>query len=376
MRKNKKGAGVGWFWGGAVVLIIIVALSFVGVINLGAFKGSFKAIGEPGDTSVCPDDGLTTVYVKVFDPWSSTPTTAVAGSDNLVFFDVTEGIILNTSTSATSWTSYDMDCGHIARIYSKTSAGTLGSAVSEDLRLSGNTEYVSLYAGKLSKMTVKLKDIDGDDWEYGFADAIENGTNATTGVDMNATSFYNDASMTAFAVGSDGELNLELFVKSATNRESGNDKGQKNTADGYSPMGLRSFMCVDLGGTTNGQEWDSNELKVNINGGTSLPDVKSSIDAVSRDYITLENSEACYNIGDTTDTFKEIGFSVKAKSANDPDATDDDIKIYFFSEGTYQSSEDLDGINTGIFTDATTQRNVVDYLSTAIEDAYIILQIS
>lgn len=341
--------------------------------NAGWFDGSGTFTTVKVNADNCPDDGVTTLYVKVFDDWSSTPNTPLAGS-TLYARNLDSGVIENngTSSSSTDWASIDLTCGKRYKVYAETNAGTTGSAVSEEIITTEDKQYVRLHTGSLSKMTVKLKDITGDDWEYGFADAKTSGTNSTTGVDMNATNFYDAVGATDFTIASDGEFDLEFEVKTASSREFGNDKAMIGNGDEQTSYGHKNYVCVDLGGATNGQEWDEDTMRVTVSGGSSLTDVKTQIDADSLDYVYLQKVEACYEIGDIDDSFTTIGFYVKAKSGENPDNTDDDITLYFFGEGIYKSSDNLDVMKAGIFTDASTQQPVL-YDS---EVPYVVLNVA
>ena len=51
-------------------------------------------------------------------------------------------------------------------VYAIADSATAGSAESAEFVASGNNMYLTLHSNKLAKMTVKVKDIDGDDWEF------------------------------------------------------------------------------------------------------------------------------------------------------------------------------------------------------------------
>lgn len=361
-----------------VIMLVIGGLGSMGILQVGSLQT--QSVSTPTQAPSV-STGLTTtselkcverapsINVKLYDDYADSST--LISSATAYAMNVESGVIENSTATSSGWVTLSVTCGETYKIYVTTVAGTSGSAESEEIFVDDVDEYVKLHTNKISKMTVKVKDIDGDDWEYLFADAGTSGTNSTTGVDMNATNIYDAVGASDFSVSTDGYLDMELYVKSATNRYHHSDLGE--IAETNQKIGLKNYVCVDLGGATNGQEWDTDSLKVTVDGGSALPDVKSEIDEDSREYVYVQKSEACYEIGDVDDTFSTIGFYVKAKSSNDPDATDDDITLYFLPEGTYQSSEDGDVIKRGLYSDASTQVGVV---YSADEVPYVVFNIA
>ena len=125
-------------------------------------------------------------------------------------------------------------------------------------------------------------------------------------------------------------------------------------------MGLTSFVCVDLGGATNGEEWDRDEFAFTVDNVAKANVKESMVDADSKAQVYIQKSEFCYDIGDISRSpDKVLRVSATAVSGSDPDSTDDDITLYFFPEGTYLSTDDQDQIKEGIYTDAGTQVAVV-----------------
>lgn len=369
--KGKKGQMLTFFGIGAAILAALLIFGFMaGMISIPKLTQGKLQIQSTEDegitfTTKCPDDGKTTVYMKLQDDYAATETyiTGTVDGDNLQVMDLTKGLIVgSTNSSASGWVSQDVDCGDKIKIYAIADPGNAGSAESSEFVATGDTMYKVLHTGSLSKMTIKVKDIVGDDWETMLADGLTAGTNVTTGVDLNNSILFDDAISTAIAVGTDGYVNFEFHIQSATARKYGNDVGERNGIDENTGtrLGMKNYLCVDLGGATNGQEWDTDSLKVNLAGsGTTLPNVYSSLDQDSKEYVYLQKVEACYDIGDIGDVFKQINFYVKAKSGQDPDATDDDIVIYFFGEGAYKSSDASNTIKKGVFSDASTQQGVL-----------------
>ncbi len=384
--KNNKKLKVG-IWVLSIVVVLALLYSFIpGMKESMPFAVGEDVVDEDLEKEIllakatCPDDGITTLNIELEDDYAST-TTTLTGTNNIKIMDVTTGKIVTTDSSSNSaWASTDVDCGNEFIVYVVSDSATSGSAMSEQFVASGNNQYLTLHTNQLSKHTVKVKDIAGDEWEHLYADNSNPGANATTGVDMNKTLVFEDNIATDIAIGSDGYLDMDIYVKSATNRYKANDHGKLNEVGGrldlknYVRLDLKNYVCVDLGGTTNGQEWDTNSLKVTFEGGDALSDMKSSIDPDSQEYLWLQNSEACYQIGNVGDTYKILGFYVKAKASEDPDATDDDVTIYFLGEGLYASSDVSNTIKTGIFSDASTQVGVLFDLGA--EDPYVVFQIS
>ncbi len=308
------------------------------------------------DTSKCPTDGITTVNVQIYDDFGSTPTTPLA--DSIVYAEnIDTGIIeVNTTTVSTGYATMNVACGARYKLHSITKAGATGSATIS-IVTDEDKEFVDLHTNKLSMMEIRMKDLVGDDWEFAFANGTTSGLNYSTITDVNSTNFYDDTAATAFAIGSGGSLDLLINLRAKSNDEYANDKGIDGDMDTKVSLGLKHYMCVDLGGATNGQEWDSDKMKVTVDA-VKKTDVKNEIDDDSLDHIFLQTSEKCYDIGDIDDVNTPIGLYIEAKTSNDPDNTDDDVTIYFLQEGTYKSSDVAHTIKTGIFTDASTQGTV------------------
>lgn len=310
----------------------------------------------------CPDTMLTQFSVKLQDDNAATET--YIASSTIYLQNAETGVIESSgTTSSSAWFVLNGTCGETYNVYAVTQAGAAGSAKLMGVKAVDNSEYVRLHTGQMSKMTVKVKDVDGDDWEYTYSDG---GTvNVTTGSDLNATNIFEDDAAADIAVGSDGYLNTEVYLKAATNRYYGTDMGKSGTT----PLGFTTYVCVDDG---TGNEWDVDSIKVTVDGGSALPDVKDSIDDDSLDASYLQSSEACYDIGVIDDTFSTIGFYIKADSGQDPDTSGDDVTLYFLSEGMYKSSDNADDIKTGIYADDSSHTAV----AYTYEVPYIVFNIS
>lgn len=367
-RKGKMSPWVGWLIFALVIVLVVVFVGGCAAKNGGI---GFTAVGietntdgdQPEDISTenCPDDGVGTINVKLEDD-GATSETFVSGSTLFAInMDADDGNGIreqSVPTYSSAWSKLNLTCGKNYKVHAVAQQAVSGSAESDNIALDEDQEYLRLHTKQISKMTIKVKDLTGDDWESIFADANSTGTNSTTGVDFNQTNIYESTAAADIAVGSDGYLDLRIDLKSATNAKTANDQGMKGSKD-VTRLDLKNYFCVDLNGATNGQEWDTNSVTIDVNGGKALPNVFSTIDSKSKEYVDLQKAEYCADIGDIDDDWKTINFYVKAKAGFDPDATDDDILIYVLGEGRYNSSLNSDEITKGIYTDATTQRGVL-----------------
>lgn len=368
------------FWGGLLLLAIgFGLLKFIGInvrrkdtlktlgaVSLGLwvvfFSGWIATVSPPVATapssqsfpqvvSACPDTGITTAYIKLQDDYASTET--YLGNSNLYALNKKTGLIEGNTTSSTNgWATMSLTCDPTEpieyEIYATTKAGETGSAKGT-IVANKKDVYSVLHTNQLSYMEVRVKDVVNDDWEYLIAHDQLAGTNGTTYTILNKTHVFESSSGDAISVGVDGYVDLLIYVKSATARKFGNDKGKD--------LNLKNYLCVDVG-TDN--EWDKDSFIVSITAnGNSLPNVKNALDEDSLDYPTIQNSEACYEIGDITDVAKEIRFYAKAKSGQDPDSSNDDLTFYIYSEGTYKSNEMANKIKRGIATDGSSPALVV-----------------
>lgn len=337
---------------GLLFLVVgVFLLQGMGVLNFSTTTAPVSertVITETG--SNCPDDGVTTVNVKVWDRYSATATQVTSGQ--IYAKNMKSGVIEKNTSATSGWASLNLQCGESYKLYKVASAENSGSAESEIFTAQGDQMYKNLYTDSLSNMQLRVKDITSDSYYYLFADGTTNGANATTYSDLNNTNVFSSSGGADISVGTDGYLDLYLYVKSANARKYGNDKGEiENT-----PIGFKNYLCFDEG--TDG-EWDESNAVVAVNDGSALPNVIGTIDTESRRYSLVQNSEGCYEIGDIADTPKKIRFYLKAESGQDPDTSNDDVKICLFSEGYYKSSKNPNEIMKGIFTDGTTQSPVI-----------------
>jgi len=331
-------------------LILLVGANYFGFLQLEGVPGGPSATTTTLAGVSCPDDGITTLNVKLWDDYAASGT--YLASATFYAKNLLSGVIENnTTSSASAFATMDVECGMPYIVYATTVAGTSGSAISDTITANGNNMYVNLHTNHLGNMQIRVQDVTGDDYESLFPDAITNGVNTTAYSDLNATNVYESVAGDDIAIGDGGYLDTYIYIKAATARYWGNDKGE--VAETNAEMGLQNFMCVRQG-TDN--EWTKDSVIVAVDDGASLPNVISSIDEDSREYAYVDNSFACYDIGDIGDTPSKIRFYIA--SDENPDNSNDDITLYFLSEGTYLSSDDVDTVKTGLYTDASTQVGV------------------
>jgi len=362
------------FWGGLLLLAIGFGLTkFIG-LNVRR-KDTFKTLGfvalgiwilffsgiirlpveiaEPmvtttlpiGVVNACPDTGITTAYVKLQDDWSATET-YISGA-SIYARNPNTGIIEKSATTTSDWVSMSLTCNPISpityEIYATAVPGSSGSA--KDLLLANTKDkYLTLHTNQLANMEIRIKDQVNDDWEHMITHGQTAGVNTTTYTALNKTHVFESASGDAIAVGTDGYVDFLMYVKSATPRKFGSDKGVD--------LGLKTYFCYDTGID---MEWDTATAIMAVGaGGVSLSNVKDTLDKDSKEYSTIMNAEACFEIGDITDVAKELRFYIKTKSGADPDITNDDLTFYIYTEGLYKSSKNANIIQKGVATDAPT----------------------
>lgn len=340
MKSDKKGAmGIG-----AVILIVLVVLGLGGgawfAISQTGIGGTPEIVFPTGATG-CPDDGLTTLSLKVKDDKASSETFVVS---TVYIKNLDSGIIENsTATSASVWVQADVTCGANYELWAVSTPAVVGGSKIASFKAEGNAMYKTLHSNVIGEANIRVKDLDADSFLTLFVDAAVTGTNATTFTQMNVTGVYSDGGPTDISVGADGHLNYEMLVQTDTVRQSLTPYSDVET--------FNTYMCVDVG-TDN--EWAISDAVVSVNGVDASNDVKSSIDADSLDASVLQVSDACYLVGDIDRTIKTIGFYLTAKDGADPDTSNDDVAVYFLSEGLYISSENGNMVQKGIFTDAST----------------------
>ncbi len=343
-----------WMKGGKKYKVPAIALLVIGGVVLGGFAELGDKVGVDadaltigGDTDTdtedeitgavdCPDDGITTLSWKIEDTLAST-TTYMAGTDVIQVYDKTAGVIIvEDDSSASAYTTEDVTCGNTFILYGTNDADSVNVKDSVELVALGNTMYNILEGTDYGNLDVKVKDIEGDDWEAVSSDN-DVANNDTTGVDLNTTLVYDTIAGGDMAVGSDGFLDLQIQLKTDSRKQFGDEN---------------NILCID---TNTGDEWDTSSIRVKVGSGSALSDMKDTIDGVSQDYSFIQDSEVCYKIGAINDVWKDVFVYVKAKASEDPDTSGDDLTLYVLPKGTYTSALNPETISSGYFSDDTTQ---------------------
>jgi len=382
--------------------LIILIVAVVGIFwAIGNFEVGGFTIGEPGaieDVQLnCGDDIKGNINVKLEDDGASSET--FIASSTIYLRDLDSGILINSSSSSSSaWTTFDdKQCGKQYELIAVAQAGAAGSARSGVFTLAGEDEYYTIHTNKVSKLSIKVNNIDTDSNSYSadastiyhFADGVAEGTNSTGYVDMNTTNIYTSTAPGDIAVGSDGYLEATYVIKAATNLYRANDLGRFGSGDKGDATITRNIVCEDNAGTAitcrplrnficvntgSDREWDDDTWTITFDGTTKTTDAKSLIDDDSSDYSVIADIERCALIGDVDSNPHNIYSYIAAKSGENPDSTNDDLQLYHLGEGLYASSDNGDLIKAGIYTDASTTAAVLYTIGT--EDPIIEFQIS
>jgi hypothetical protein len=314
--------------------------------------------GSIGGTN-CPDTGATSPFIRLEDTAASTLTYA---SGVRCFIQDTAADTLPENASSSSGTSHvdvggDVNCPGNYKAICTALAGSYAGAESAAQTANGQEIKFDLETVGVDHFEVRVKDLVDDAFESIVVDGDASGTNGTTYQDMNSSNIFETAG-TDFTVGSDGELDLEIWTRSgASNKFVGGD--------------LPCWMTVDVGTDV---EWQ--EPSVSFDGQMLSDTGKADIDTGSLTFGDISSADYTYQYGVGTSigrTTKKFGFNIKARSGQDPDTSNDDVKICWFCSGRYLSSEEGDTIKSGLATDASTQ---VDTMQAAGYHPCITLMIS
>jgi hypothetical protein len=308
--------------------------------------GSTTPTGTIGSGN-CPDTGATSPFFRLEDTAASTLTYA---SGSRCYLQDVDDNTLPENGSSSSGTSHvdmagDVNCPGNYKTVCVAQAGTYAGAESEVKAANGQEVKFDLETVGVDHFEIRVKDLVDDAFEDISQDnkAGVAGHNGTTYDDLNMTNVFESAA-TDFTVNSDGELDLEIWLRSgASNKFVGGD--------------MPCWLTVDVGTDV---EWA--EPSVSFDGQALSDTGKADIDKDSLTYGKISSADYTYQWGSGTDigrTTKKFGFNIKARSGQDPDTSNDDVTLCWYCSGRYLSSDEADTIKSGIATDASTQADVM-----------------
>jgi len=325
----------------AMWAIVFLAIGIIGTISITNYAGTSKASGLQEEILTseenvakfdCPDT-LKNQPIVVYDKATES---YLATTVNI--YDEKGQFKTNTTTSSAGVPVNVQACGNYKAVV-MTTAGTSGTASADFFVGSNDASTLFLYVSSLDNLQVRAVDQDtGADLYIGTDNAfLVNGTSAS---DVNSTLIATTAGDVAKAVGADGSLNYDLYLKAETAKKYFGDPN------------LKTYVCVDLGSNN---VWE--EPSISINGATPLTDVKGSLKGNDQGYTYVSNSEYCYDMGMPISNGQiKLSISDVAQSGQNPGASDD-IILYFLPEGVFKSvkSATLGQALSGIATDASTK---------------------
>lgn len=333
----------------------VIGLFFLPVSDVRDIAGSLTVSDDVDTTGTtvstsCPDTDLTTLYLKSQDDSASTLTYT---SDITFIQSVSNGLYTNDSTETTGYVSMgNLPCGQTYNLYGVTKVDTYSSFDLKGVTLSGSQVYKTVENHAVSPVSIRVKDLSTDAYQAIFPDnQVSAATNSTTSYTrLNTTNVLAAGGATTagdnITVGTDGTLDLEIYLKTDSANEYFSDLG--------------TYFCVDVGTDV---EWAEPSVAFE---GRELTETKASImNKYPQDSTgsLLSGADYCYVLGETGkeigDTSKLIEFSIKARSGQNPDESNDDIILTFMPVGSFDSSEDLNTIKYGAYNDASTQTMVV-----------------
>lgn len=354
MLKNKKAKGnTGQIF--AICIVIVIAALLIGTGVFFGLRG--QTVRKEGEVIIAGEDGVkegevVTVAgcpdtfkhprVQVFD-YKSTASTQLAGTGYL--YDENGKYISSITVTDSGYSAPTSGlCGKY-KFYFPTVRGANASAESELFSVTFNDHYEELQTNQLDYLKTRVKYVDTDAYGYVCTGGTTSACvgNSSSFSEMNTSSIYTDTAQTAKAIGTDGELNLQIHIKTNTARKYFNEIGK--------PL----WMCVDLGSNN---YWDEPTVAI---AGNALENKKTQINANDQVFSYVSNSEYCYLLSkDITSTDVVINYDGKTRSGQDPGTADSPI-LYFLPEGTFKSVNPAtkDKILQGIVTDAATQALVV-----------------
>lgn len=345
MKGKAKSSKVPW----AIVAIILLVVGFAwyqGVFSVTPSGGS----GQPsaGECEQCPDDAITTDYVRQQDDSAATDTFFAGDAYLISGSEVKTGYL---SSSGYPSSGIDAACCASYKLYIATNASASGGTNGKVVTNVDNEEYVTAKTNAITEAQVRVKDLTADSYHYMIRDGNSTGVNQTTYETMDDIEIYGTTTACAdISVGTDGSLDYEIYIRADTARQYFGDQLGK------------CYVFVDVGSDV---EWDAPTVSWN---GKILTDTIGSVNANDLLYSELNAMDYAYYIGmgkEIDYSGDTLGFAITAASGQDPDTSNDDITIYFGCEGVYKSSQETDTFKIGIANDATTRAAVV-HTSTVI----------
>ena len=321
-------SGAIFFIGGGLSML---GVSTPSVLQTGAVAGATASLD-------CGDVTSVTESIRVLDAASST----LAYTSPVYYFQRVKDNVLEETGTATSSTyaTETLDPCETYKVFSISTAGSVSASNADTFTTGKLGGFHDIKAYNMSTLQLRVKDVQNDEYEQLFNDDLAAGTNATTyTTNVNTTRVYEDAAAADIAIGADGKLEAKILLKATTVNTFATDPT------------LKWWICIDEG--IDG-EWKS-DPSVAFDG-VKLTNSKASMDVDSLTGSIVQAADWCYPVTKAVDdTEHTIDLIVQADAGQNPDTTNDDVTVSFLSEGTYVSTDVLNTVKTGVYTDAATQ---------------------
>ena len=196
-------------------------------------------------------------------------------------------------------------------------------------------QEVSLHASNQSLIQIRAKDVVSDAYDFLFQHDTATGTNQTTYTSLNDTNIFDDAAAADLNIGLDGRIDYEMLFRAATTNTKGSDPN------------LKWWICVDEGSDG---EWTEPSVSID---GVKLVDGKASMQSTDLIGPRVAASDWCYPVLSSIDDIgRKLNFVMQADSGQNPDTTNDDVRVCLLPEGKFVSSRSPDTIKFGVYNDA------------------------
>lgn len=347
---------------GVIILVIGLIATFVRPVSdvrdllpsgvTGAVTGSTETPTPTTpsglSSALCSTTRQSTVYGKLVDDTASTATYLSAGS----YLTNSIGEFINASSMTSASGSYaslgtTFTCPsayNINYLSEKDNASSVVVPVTVDKAV----VYSDAKSHAMSYMQFRLEDNTApasSKSSYAYRDN-DYTTNTTSYVQLNESVAGNTSNANAndWSIGTDGKLDLTIFIKTEETNKFGGDQDM--------------WAVVDLGTASH---WQQPSVSFN---GVALSDAKATLVSTYPDSSTgtlITSAEYAYKLGDgktIRDTEKQFQIKVDARSGVNPDSSDD-IKVCFLSAGKFISSKYSNKIVDGIYSDGSTQSLVI-----------------
>ena len=328
------------------IVIAVMVLQFTGTVDFGAIlqsstpaedEGAVTTGTESPESVVCSADRDETGRSRIKDSVALT-TTYISGS-TVYALNGEEIYDNNATTTSTSpgFGSHDsnVECGSTYRLWAPVQTGVAGSTSLENVLATSSGFKATLETMQISPMQLRVEDISADSFLY-MNDSL--GTNSSSFRLTNATRVFADVALSDIAVGQDGDLDYQFWIRANDQNKILGDDGEK------------MWMTVDIGTDV---EWQEPTVSID---GVQLSNQIAEIDADSKLNSYVSAADYAYVIGKGEDygrSIKKIGFHIQTQSGENPDTSNDDITVCIVGEGQYLSNDEADTIKTGIATDAS-----------------------